>query len=511
MKDLISKFSQTLKTVFLALVLSFGVSIIFAWTGPTQAPPNGNTSEPINISSVTQVKSGGFGVGNFLADIALFSGPVGIATTTPSVALEVVGEVKADNLRTTGQLCIDDECYASWGAVFAAYANLVVNFTATPSIISPNQSSTLNWSSNSASCLASGDWSGTKAASGSENTGLLTASKSYTLECVNLAGSSTPQIATVTVSAPTINSFTATPSSIAYNSASTLDWSSTDTTGCTASGAWSGAKAVSGSQSTGNLTSNQTYTLTCTGPGGTTAPSNVTVTVGPPPASISSFYTDPISYGVPNTLYWSSSNATYCTASGSWSGTKATGGSEGYTPNYSETYGLTCTGPGGTSPLSTVYTGDPPPNTKCFIAGTKVLLADGAVKLIEEVKIGDMLLGKDNSENEVLGFLHHPKPKSPIYGFNGEKPFATEDHPFMTLDGWKSVNPNLTKMSSPDLDVGELEVGDVLISENGLVVIDSIEIGELENNSMVYNFIMGGNHTYYANGYLVSDYFNHKD
>ncbi|MEK7567461.1 MAG: hypothetical protein AAB513_00885 [Patescibacteria group bacterium] len=48
MRDLISKFSQTLKIVFLALVLSFGVSIIFAWTGPTQAPPNANTPEPIN-------------------------------------------------------------------------------------------------------------------------------------------------------------------------------------------------------------------------------------------------------------------------------------------------------------------------------------------------------------------------------------------------------------------------------------------------------------------------------
>ena len=79
---------------------------------------------------------------------------------------------------------------------------------------------------------------------------------------------------------PTI-SLTASPTSITSGTASTLTWSSTNATSCTASGAWSGTKSTSGSQSTGNLTANSTFTLSCTGTGGTTNQS-VTVNVTAP-------------------------------------------------------------------------------------------------------------------------------------------------------------------------------------------------------------------------------------
>ena len=77
---------------------------------------------------------------------------------------------------------------------------------------------------------------------------------------------------TVTTPAPTVT-ITATPTSVTSGSASTLSWSSANATSCTASGAWSGTKSTSGSQSTGNLTANSTFTLSCTGTGGTTSQS----------------------------------------------------------------------------------------------------------------------------------------------------------------------------------------------------------------------------------------------
>jgi hypothetical protein len=54
------------------------------------------------------------------------------------------------------------------------------------------------------------------------------------------------------------------------------------------------------------------------------------------------------------TLSWTSANAAACTASGDWSGSRATSGSETVTlpPNssaFSRSYTLTCTGPGGTN------------------------------------------------------------------------------------------------------------------------------------------------------------------
>jgi mannan endo-1,4-beta-mannosidase len=63
-------------------------------------------------------------------------------------------------------------------------------------------------------------------------------------------------------------------------SASTLSWSAGNATSCTASGGWSGSKAMSGTASTGALTASKTYTLTCSGASGTTPASHsITVTV----------------------------------------------------------------------------------------------------------------------------------------------------------------------------------------------------------------------------------------
>lgn len=73
------------------------------------------------------------------------------------------------------------------------------------------------------------------------------------------------------------------PVTITYNTAATLSWTSTNATSCAASGDWTGAKAISGSESTGNLTSSKTYTITCSGAGGTAADS-VSVIVNAQPA-----------------------------------------------------------------------------------------------------------------------------------------------------------------------------------------------------------------------------------
>jgi hypothetical protein len=70
---------------------------------------------------------------------------------------------------------------------------------------------------------------------------------------------------------------------IPYNTIATLTWSSTNSLGCSASGGWSGGKPTSGSESTGNLTSNKTYTIQC-GVGGVGSDTDsVTVNVSVPP------------------------------------------------------------------------------------------------------------------------------------------------------------------------------------------------------------------------------------
>ena len=78
---------------------------------------------------------------------------------------------------------------------------------------------------------------------------------------------------------PTLT-LTASPTSIIYNNASTLSWTTTNATSCTASGDWTGAKTnTGGSQSTGNLTATKNYSLECTNAAGSSGKQTVTVDV----------------------------------------------------------------------------------------------------------------------------------------------------------------------------------------------------------------------------------------
>jgi hypothetical protein len=78
--------------------------------------------------------------------------------------------------------------------------------------------------------------------------------------------------------APPTMSFNASPTLVNNNGSTTLTWSSSNASSCSASGGWSGTKALSGSQLITALTSSATFSLGCTGTGGTVNRS-VTVTV----------------------------------------------------------------------------------------------------------------------------------------------------------------------------------------------------------------------------------------
>jgi hypothetical protein len=72
--------------------------------------------------------------------------------------------------------------------------------------------------------------------------------------------------------APTVT-LAAEPLDVIAGDSTRLTWSSTGASSCVASGQWSGAKATSGNESVGPVTTAGVYTLSCTGPGGTAAQS----------------------------------------------------------------------------------------------------------------------------------------------------------------------------------------------------------------------------------------------
>ncbi len=244
-------------------------------------------------------------------------------------------------------------------------SNPTVDVTANPNFVNYGGSTTVTWSSTNANtCTASGNgWSGSKATSGSLTFNNLTSNTTYTLTCTGNGGSAS-DTASVTVGsapqAPTVN-ISANPTNVSYNGTSTLSWSSTNATSCTATAGtngWMGPKNTSGTFYTGNLTSTTNYIITCTGNGGT-ASDSATVSVGaqpvnPPTVNLTASPTS-VSYGGSTVLSWNVTNATSCTANSNpatnFTGSQnANSGSMTISNLTSTTYfNLTCSGNGGTA------------------------------------------------------------------------------------------------------------------------------------------------------------------
>ena len=225
-----------------------------------------------------------------------------------------------------------------------------VSLTTSSSSLPYDGSATLNWNSgNSSGCTASGDWSGSLATAGSQTTGALTADSTFNITCSGAGGSANDSVS-ITVAAPSAPwvSLTTSSSSLPYDGSATLNWNSGNSSGCTASGDWSGSLATAGSQTTGALTADSTFNITCSGAGGS-ANDSVSITVAAPVPTLS-FSASPSSVNAngTTTLSWTGTNVTSCTASGDWSGNMAAAGSEVKSAMITDSqFTLNCSGPGG--------------------------------------------------------------------------------------------------------------------------------------------------------------------
>src|SRR6202041_834237 len=165
-------------------------------------------------------------------------------------------------------------------------------------------------------------------------------------------GSSTVSTATAASSdtAKPAVTLAAKSTSVPKGSSTTLQWSTTGAHSCMASGGWSGAQPTSGTMTTSPLTANTTYTLTCSGRGGSTSQSAEVVVTSPEPTIVLTASPPTVASGGESSLRWRSANATACTASGGWQGAVGTSGtwSTGALSNTTE-YALTCTGTGGSA------------------------------------------------------------------------------------------------------------------------------------------------------------------
>ena len=137
----------------------------------------------------------------------------------------------------------------------------------------------------------------------------------------------------------------------------------------------------------------------------------------------------------------------------------------------------------------------------CFMPGTLMTLADGSQKKIEEIEVGEKLLGLFDTINEVRAVLNPKTNGRKLVNVNNKGFFVTEDHPLMTTEGWKSCNKEMSNKNYPQLEVNQLEIGDGLRCRgNSVEKVNSIEFKEVDADTDLHNFTLDGDHTYIANG-----------
>jgi hypothetical protein len=161
----------------------------------------------------------------------------------------------------------------------------------------------------------------------------------------------------------------------------------------------------------------------------------------------------------------------------------------------------------------------------CFLAGTPVHMADGTIKAIETIEEGDVVVGAFGEANPVIGAQTVVLGGGVLYKINGEH-VTTDHHPhvspsrkFYTFDvtemeknvygmiyAVKRMNSTMP-MKLVGLEKGrltKLEIGTVLKTIDGERAVATAEKITMAPETKLYNLVVGGSHTYHADGYAVT-------
>jgi hypothetical protein len=153
-------------------------------------------------------------------------------------------------------------------------------------------------------------------------------------------------------------------------------------------------------------------------------------------------------------------------------------------------------------------------------------MADGSQKVIEEVRVGDAVLGAFGETNTVVA-LHRPLLGSALMCKINDEHSTTNHHPHISVDRkFYCGNPALVSGSTYghvhkviDADgaivdrmlhglkkerILPLSVGVELKTVEGSRTTKTLETYAMPPDTQLYNLVVGGSHTYHVDGYAVT-------
>jgi hypothetical protein len=162
----------------------------------------------------------------------------------------------------------------------------------------------------------------------------------------------------------------------------------------------------------------------------------------------------------------------------------------------------------------------------CFLAGSLVTLADGREVPIEDIQVGDVVVGAFGEHNTVLA-LHRPLLGSATMVKINNEHITSAHHPHIAANkSFYCADPARVYSSTYGREhevlnaegqvelrmlyglaagrVQQLTAGVVLKTIEGSREVNAIDELDLPSDTQLYNLVVGGSHTYHVEGYAVT-------
>ncbi|MGL4766309.1 MAG: hypothetical protein ACRC2N_14985 [Aeromonas sp.] len=153
----------------------------------------------------------------------------------------------------------------------------------------------------------------------------------------------------------------------------------------------------------------------------------------------------------------------------------------------------------------------------CFVAGTRITMADGSERLIETLQAGERVLDQYGHTNQILAVERVLLGDRRLYGINQLPPFFTGEHPFLTTRGWAAISPAMTRAENPTLIVLPLftgmrllgwsaaaNTGNLALAQQPVeLLVESIYWIDAPPTTELFNLVLNGTHSYIANSLIV--------
>ena len=154
----------------------------------------------------------------------------------------------------------------------------------------------------------------------------------------------------------------------------------------------------------------------------------------------------------------------------------------------------------------------------CFVAGTRIQMADGSERPIETLQAGEQVLDQHGQINRTLAVERVILGNRRLYGLNRLPPFFTAEHPFLSTRGWVAIAPAMTRAEQPTLAVQPLFTGMrilcgpaavaltgnlALAAQPAELLVESLYWVDSPPTTALFNLILDGSHSYIANSLIV--------